>query len=150
LRQPLTTARTFGNTKEFRQDFTEFSDRITNSLLAAHRSWGIGRQRAMGRRSKATCKPQRTVKSQRSFVEFLFYVIYFLFIKHNMAAEYRVSADELASIEAVFHRSNMTGTQTPLQATIMISPLMLLLPINLLALRWTKKKLLDVSICAAC
>jgi len=80
-------------------------------------------------------------------VHSLSFFILFLFTEHKMATECRVSADELASIEAVFHQSKMTGTQTPLQATIMISPLMLLLPINLLALRWSKKKLLDVSVC---
>lgn len=77
---------------------------------------------------------------------------YFLFIfsLFTVPTESRAPPEELASIKAVFRRSSMTGTQTPLHATFMISPLMLLVPINLIALRWSKKKLLDVGVCVPC
>jgi hypothetical protein len=60
--------------------------------------------------------------------------------------ERKLPPEEAASIKRIFIRSQKTGTQSPLYATIMISPLILLLPINLINLRWSRESLLQASI----
>ena len=62
----------------------------------------------------------------------------------------RITRDEKEDIETIFLRSSKTGTQTPLYASIMISPLILLLPIKLPALKWAKNKMIEVNAHSAC
>lgn len=146
LRRFTTSTGSCRMAKRQRQNNTEFFIRFLKPRLASNR-WGRGGfNNVMGDRSKATHATQGIAIAQWSVVE--------LFTPRasctQLTSTNRIPSSEFAIIDRIFDRSRGTGTQTPLYASIMISPMMLLLPNSLASMRWAKKRLLQVGICVQC
>lgn len=121
------------------QNHRKFYFRITNPILATICERASAANMLWGNSIRLPNEPKEILRLcdlslSRSLTLF----------KHlfTIPIERKLPPDEVASIKRIFIQSQKTGTQSLLYATIMISPLILLLPINLINLRWSRESLL--------